>query len=174
MGKKEDSLEDVLGLFKRVEDSIREAEEAVKKAQESVRPMDRLIDELAKGRVITRKRKRPKMHWKTRRRKQREYYARAEAPRRKKRLAAQLAEGPGGWYRFLRKQWLQMKVRVVLTEEEFTEKVWPFIDGYVFTVRRYDTKGPISLENIWIEDCDSRDVLWDGKEYKLKELGMIL
>lgn len=174
MGKKETPVEDVLGLFKRIEDSIREAEEAVKVKQESIRPMDRLVDELTRGRVVARKRKRPKMHWKTKRRKQREYYARAEAPRRKKRLAAQLAEGPGGWYRFLRKQWLQMKVKVVLTEEEFTEKVWPFIDGYVFTVRRYNTKGPISLDNIWVEDCDSRAVLFCGKEYRLRELGAIL
>lgn len=174
MGENEKPAVDVLELFRRVEDSIREAEAAVQKAVESTTPMDRLIAELDKGRVVARKRKRPKMHWKTRRRKQREYYARAEAPRRKKRLAAQLAEGPGGWYKFLRKQWLMQPVKVDLTEEEFTQVIWPQIEGYVFTVRRYDTKKSISLYNIWVEDCDSRAVLFCGKEYRLRELGAIL
>lgn len=174
MGKRDPSLESVLELFKKVEDSIHEAEAAVKLKQESLRPMDRLVDELTKGRVVARKRKRPKMHWKTKRRKQREYYARAEAPRRKKRLAAQLSEGPKGWYKFLRKQWLMQGIKVSLTEEEFTQEVWPFIDGYVFTVRRYDTKGPISLENVWIEDVDTRKVLYCGKERTLRAAGHIL
>lgn len=169
MGDLEKGLESLLELVNSID-----LERAVEEKQAEMTPMDRLVEELRKGGTVVRKKKRPKMHYKVRRRKRREYYARVEAPRRKKRLAAQLAQGPQGWYKFLRKQWQQQSIKVPLTLEEFETILWPAIEGYVFTVRRYDTKGPIRLDNIWVEDCESRKVLWDGKEHRLRELGMIV
>lgn len=171
MAEKED---DVLRLIQKVEGAFADLDKEIERKQAEMRPMDRLVSELEKGRVIVRKRKRPKMHHATRRKKRRMYYAKTEAPRRKKRLAAQLSEGAPGWYRYLRKQWLQQKIKVELTEEQFAEVLWPVIDGYVFSVRRYDFKKGIDLHNIWVEDIDTGNVLFDGKEHVLRELGMIL
>lgn len=164
---------DDLDAFLEMINSI-DLEKAVVEKQESMTPMEKLVADIEKGRVVQRKRKRPKMHWKTKRRKQRLYYKTTEAPRRKKRLAAQLKEGAPGWWRFLKKQWLQQKITVEMSEEEFSTVVWPVIDGYVFSVRRYEPRKGIRLDNIWVEDIDTGNVLFDGKEYALRAKGYIL
>lgn len=145
-------------------------------------PMEELVEELKASHSVKRlvkKRKavvkHKKMHWKTKRRKQREYYQNVVKYRRLEVRGELLESGAEGWWEYLTTMWRRKKVPVEMTEQEWTETVWPALKGAVPIIRRYQPRKAISLENIYVTASgNERDVLFDGKEWRLKEEGYIL
>lgn len=151
--------------------------------------VDDLIAELREGKsgsILKRKiagKKEPgapkgKKHWKMKKRLRRERYVNVVKGVRKIKKAELLESGPEGWYDHLKTHWYQKGHSkgggIELTKEQWTEVVWPALKGRIPIVRRYDTSGPISLENIYVLQSGTKNVLFDGKEWKLKELGYTL
>lgn len=62
-----------------------------------------------------------------------------------------------------------------MTEEEWLEHVQPCIPkGIVVELRRYIPKQGASLDNIVVYNAGTGEVLFDGKEWLLKQQGYIL
>lgn len=186
--RKEVSVEDVLTIEEMLRKISSVDLDMVQQAERAQLPqMEQLILSLEEGGDIVRKmkdrtgngRKRstPKEHHNTRiarrRRKDREYYHSTKKHQRKKALAAQLRT-PEGWWAHINKLWRQSKVPVQLTLEEWVSVVWPALDGNVPVITRYNPGLPIQLDNLLIYKSNTRDVLFDGKEYHLRTLGFIL
>lgn len=145
-------------------------------------PMDRLVDELKQSNAIARrvkqrtaKPKRKKMHWKTARRKKNEYYQNVARYRRLELKGELLEEGPAGWWTYLTRLWKRHKVPVEMTEQEWTEVIWPTLEGRVPVIHRYQPNKPISLGNVYVTESENhKNVLFDGKEHALRAAGYIL
>lgn len=115
---------------------------------------------------------------KARREKEREYYYRVRKPKRTEWSLRQIKEqGAAGWWDILRRKsassWAQ-KDGWEITKEDFVEAVGNTLEGHVCVVFRYNTKEPWTLRNIYIKDCDSHAVLFDGTEHYLRSNGYIL
>ena len=90
---------------------------------------------------------------------------------------AKMLTTPEGWWKYLTEgSWKKRGVEVELTYEEFVEHIYPVSvgKGLIPVFLRYDSEKPISLENVIVKDTKSRSVVFDGAEYKLRLLGMIL
>jgi hypothetical protein len=144
--------------------------------------IDDLVQELRQGKtgsIIKRKiagKKEPgapkgKKHWKQKKRLRRERYLAVIKSERKIKKAELLESGPEGWYDHLKVHWYQKALKIEMTKEEWTNIVWPTLGGRIPIVRRYDTSGPISLGNILVTQSGTKRVLFDGAEWKLKEMG---
>lgn len=147
---------------------IAEAAEKAKTVQE------KFIEELAKGNPVSRKK--PKRvsgskHWKRRTKYLREYNKNVRRPRRAVARADLLREG--GWFPLLELGWRKAGIAVEVTQTEWEEAVGALLD-YVPVVGRYDTSGPIRLDNVVVRDRDSTKVLFDGKEWDMRNRGYIL
>lgn len=93
----------------------------------------------------------------------------------KRRLVRWTAVNDGDWWPQVRRVWTQKSYPVKLTEKQWKTIIQPCIpQGPLIVVHRYDTKGPISLDNIYITESGTSSVLWDGKEWKLKQKGYAL
>lgn len=125
---------------------------------------------------------RKKRHYKHVRKKMRAEYRKYAVPAAKRRKAA-LLEGES--WELVLDYWTRTKMAYRISREEWMEHVDPLVRGRVFVVNRYNTKKPISLDNIIVRSavgCRSRrdvntavdEVLFDGKEFLLKEMGYIL
>lgn len=147
--------------------------------------IDDLVQELRQGKsgsILKRKiagKKEPgapkgKKHWKAKKKRKREYYVNVVKGTRKIKKAELLESGPEGWYTHLKTHWYQKAHKIEMTKEEWTDVVWPCLQGRIPIVRRYDTSGPISLGNIYVLQSGTKNVLFDGKEWKLKEMGYAL
>ena len=126
---------------------------------------------------VGRTRSTPKVHHSTlrarRRKKYRDYYhTKGRVLRRQ--ATAKLLSTPEGWWKHITQKWREKGVEVLMTEEEWLTVVWPTLEGNVPVITRYNPGLPISLDNLLVYKSNSRTVLFDGKEWKLKELGYIL
>jgi hypothetical protein len=93
----------------------------------------------------------------------------------RRKLRSWTAAAGGDWWPHVRRTWTKRSLKVKITEQQWKEHVAPSLPaGLLIVVNRYDTKGAISLDNIYITESGTSHVLWDGKEFKLKELGVIL
>lgn len=149
---------------------------AKKEAQRS--DLDKAIERLKQGKTLDRairkvKQPRRKQHWRAARRKRRQYYEAVAEPRRRAKLAEQLTTAEG-WWEYLTAGWRRRKAPYTLSEQEFVETLWPAVAGRLFVIQRYDSKLPIALDNIYAVRTGTGEVLFDGKEHKLRTLGYIL
>lgn len=144
-------------------------------------PREKLIRDLetqsAKAAITKIKKhgKRRKMHWKMKKRKQRERMRPYMAERYKKVLLPQRRRfvEDRNWYGYYVMEWKKRATRFELTEEQWNEKVGPRIpEDRVPSVFRIDTSKPVSLANIVVRDSESRTVFYDGTDEQLRELGV--
>lgn len=133
-----------------------------------------------KGRGLTKKPTKAEMKAKLRKQRERKAkYAREVAkPRRTAWTLQQIREeGAAGWWDLLRRKgagsWSQ-KPYWRIGKEEFVEAVGNSLENTLPIVVRYDTKKLATLDNIYLVDSDTREVLFCGKEYTLKKLGYCL
>lgn len=144
---------------------VAEAAEKAKSVQE------KHIEQLAKGIAVSRVKPKRKQHWKKRKRLQREYHTNVRKPRKAVAKAELLKRE--GWFALLAQGWAKAGVPVEVTKEEWDEAVGALLDC-VPVVGRYDTSVPIRLDNVVIRDRDTLKVVFDGKEWFLRNSGYIL
>jgi hypothetical protein len=150
----------------------------------AVSPLDKLIRELKedtrltqrviKGKTGRGRTPRPKQHWTQKRKQQREYYHNVVRPKVRGKRAEALTSAEG-WYKHSLWLWGRKKVEVKLTYEEYRDVLYPlFADrGLLPVMKRYRTDTAVSLDNLLMYSTD-RELLFDGAEYKLRQLGCIL
>ena len=126
------------------------------------------LDRGLKGRGLKRK----KQSWQAKKAYRKRYNEMVGEPRRKAKLAEELEKN--GWYPYLMHGWKKNKMPVKITAEEWNSEIAPLLGESIPVVRRYDTKKPVCLYNCIVYDSNTRAVLYDGAEAKLRELGMIL
>lgn len=157
-----------------------------KERQERETPREKLLREIesqgAKKRMTQAKKRkpgRPKVHWKTKKRKHREFmrkymaerYHEVAKPRRKEQARQALVDND--WYSYLMIYWKSnARKKIVLSKDEWDRCVAPRIgEEHRPIVFRYDTAKPVSLYNIVVKDSDTRRVLFDGAEQRLRDIG---
>lgn len=149
---------------------------------------DRLEENMRKNggrlrRLQSGKRKGPdkrelKRRAKARRMREAKYARDVKIPRRTQWTLTKIREeGAGGWWDLIRRKgatsWSE-KPGWRIGKEEFVKAVGNSLDGSLPVVGRYDTARLWTLDNIIIRDSETRAVLFDGKEHKLKSLGYCL
>lgn len=146
-------------------------------------PVEKMIEGLEKNRSVKDLRraiKPKKLHYKTKKariRKQKKvYYQEVAKPRRATRVAEQLKTPEGWWDHLHRTSWNKTGTLVELTFEEYLEHIYtPIIGkGRLPLFFRYDKNKPAGLGNILVRDSETYEVLFDGKEFTLRQLGYIL
>jgi hypothetical protein len=143
-------------------------------------PVDRLISDLKNNKTVSRALKgkgryKANLHWKTKAHRRKAYYAEVGAPRRRRKIAEQLTTAEG-WFAYLVTGWKIHRTPFTLTLEEWVTQLYPVTvgRGYVPVFQRYNTRRPVSLDNVIVRDAESREVLFDGAEYSLNKLGYTL
>lgn len=171
------SLLDMSSLLDRINKiDLKKIEE---KIEENLSPNDRLIRDLKANRTVKRVvkgkgRYKANLHWKTKAHRRKKYYAMVGAPRRREGLAEMIST-PEGWYEYIVTSWKKHGTAYRLTREEWIEHVAPLLGGRVPVLRRYSTRKPFSLENMYVVNMDdSKDVIFEGADYKLRLLGACL
>lgn len=152
--------------------------EVVKETEQALSAQDRMIRDLKANRHIKRMLKgkgryKANLHWKTKAARNRKYWNEVGNPRRRARVAETLNTGEG-WFVYLTQGWRMHRTEVTLTLDEWLSVIYPLLEGRVPVFRRYNTKKPIALENVLVRDQDSREVIFDGTEYSLRQKGYIL
>lgn len=151
--------------------------------KDSLSDMDRMIEELKNNKAVTRSLKKKtahvqpnkKLHWKTKRKRRREYYRDVTRYRRLELRGELLSAGSEGWWKYLTTMWHRHKVEVEMTYDQWNEHIWPQLGGKVPVINRYQTRKPITLDNVYVTESDNpKNVLFDGKEYSLRAAGYIL
>lgn len=125
---------------------------------------------------LTFKRKRPKKpHWRTVQKKKRERerikYLTKKKPARALAKAKRLREE--GWYGLLKADWEKRGISWEIGPEEWQEAVGS-LDAHVPLVTRYASSLGVTLDNVLIRDRDTLEVLFCGKEHKLRKMGYII
>ena len=148
-----------------------------KEMEEGKSGREKLVETLRANRQVARGMKgrghvKKKLSWQAKKAKRKRYNEMVGEPRRKAKLAEELEKG--GWYPYLMHSWKKNKMPVKITQGEWDEHISPLIGGSIPVVRRYDTKKPVTLYNCIVYDSNTRAVLYDGAETKLRELGCIL
>lgn len=176
MDKDRKALEELLGALE-LDRRIREG--AVKLPEP--KPMELLLEEAKKnGRLVTRGGKVDgrALAGKARRKKNQQRKKKAAKQQRwrrswQKRSLSKALEG--NHYPYYNKRWKEKKRGFTFSEEEWNQWVQPAIpSGAVIELRRYDTSLPTSLDNLIVYNGSDGSVLFDGKDWKLKQLGAIL
>ena len=146
---------------------------------EALRPVDKLIEDLKQDKALQRgpkakglPRVRKKVHWRTKRRRNREYYHAKTKWKNLEKRAESLKTGEG-WYAHVILKWDQRGIPH-FTLEEWLEVIYPLLEGRVPYFTRYDTGKGYVLDNILVREDKTGDVVFDGKEWLLKKLGYIL
>lgn len=120
--------------------------------------------------------KRKRDHWKVKKRKQRErmrpYMARRYHELIKPRRAK--AADEKDWYEVYRMEWKKRGHKVELPRGVWDERVGPRIGDRVPVIFRLDTRKPVSAYNILVKDSETKEVLYDGHEEQLRDLGALL
>lgn len=81
----------------------------------------------------------------------------------------------GSHYAYVSGRWKRKKREWLITEEEWMEHIQPAIPaGAVIELRRYDTSLATTLDNIVVYDTDGGAVLFDGKEWSMRQNGYML
>jgi hypothetical protein len=119
--------------------------------------------------------RRKRDHWKTKRRKHREYmqpymakrYRELIKPRRAK------AASEGDWYEVYLMEWKKRGHKVELPRGVWDERVGPRIGDRVPVIFRLDTRKPVSAYNILVRDSETKEILYDGHEEQLRDLGAV-
>lgn len=173
------SWEDILALNK-LNDALESVtlEQLLAKKEEAKSDVDKAIERLKAGGTLGRaikkvKAKPRKQHWRTAKRKRRQYYEAVAEPRRRSKVAEQIKTAEG-WWEYLTYHWKIRKQKVDMTFEEWESALYPAVAGSVFVLQRYDSKLPIALDNVYAVRTANGEVLFDGKEHKLRTLGYIL
>lgn len=173
------SWEDILAL-NRLNDALASMtlEDILAKKEEGKSDVDKAIERLKAGGTLNRairkvKLPRKRQHWRAARRKRRQYYEAVAEPRRRSKVAEQIKTAEG-WWEYLTYHWKIRKQKVDMTFEEWESALYPAVAGSVFVLQRYDSKLPIALDNVYAVRTANGEVLFDGKEWKLRELGYIL
>lgn len=141
-----------------------------------------LVERLSKElRVVPKKKKPKRLSWQKKRANRRAIQRRYQEGRRErvnKEWALKLIEGkPEDLYFWVSKKRGDARYKYQrpgweITYEEFLEYVFPKLGDRIPIVRRYDTKKGWSLENtIWFDSDDKTKVLFDGNEWRLRQLG---
>ena len=172
----------LLDLFSKLEKiDVRKLDE---EREAAVSPLDKLIRDLQtdkklevrhlKGKTGVGRKARPKKHWTQKRKQQREYYANVIRPRVRGKRAEALTTAEG-WYEHSCWLWGRKKIEVKLSFEEYRDVLYPlFADrGLLPVMKRYRTDRAVTLDNLLMFSTD-RELLFDGAEYKLRQLGCIL
>lgn len=159
--------------------------------RDGLTPQDRMLADLRDGKETQvralrgktgdgRKRKKPKDHWRVAAKKRKLYYATTIKPWRSKQKARNLVTG-AGWYLEQMVLWKAeaRKKRDTshmpsISEEEFVTHIYPHFVGRLPVFRRLDTSKGVSLENLYVVDCDTEAVLFDGSEWAMRANGYIL
>lgn len=145
--------------------------------------IDKMVEDLQNSKAVQRKVKKKtahvqpnkKLHWKTKRKRKRDYYRDVVKYRRLEVRGELLSSGSEGWWKYLTQMWQRKKVEVEMTYDEWNEHIWSQLDGRVPVINRYQTRKPISLGNVYVtESGNHKNVLFDGKEHLLREMGCIL
>lgn len=145
--------------------------------------MEKMVEELKSSKTVVRKLKKKtahvqpnkKLHWKTKRKRKRDYYRDVTRYRRLELRGELLSAGSEGWWKYLTTMWHRKKVEVTMTFEEWDKVIWPLLQGRVPVIHRYQTRKPIALDNVYItESDDHKNVLFDGKEHSLRQMGYML
>lgn len=160
-------------------------EKAAAERLEKMTPVERMIEALKEQHGDMRKlrkeiNRKKSLHWKTKRKRKRarenKYYHEVLKAKRSLKRAEQLTT-PEGWWQHLNKvSWKPMGAKVKMTYEEFVRYFYePYIGkGRLVVFYRYDKKGPISLGNVLVRDNETREVVFDGKEYLMEQAGYVL
>lgn len=168
-GLSPEAIDELLGMMRQIdvidlsklEEEIKEKRSTLDKAAEAMEKMD----------FKRHPPKKKKLHWKAKKRKEREYNKNVRRPRRAKARAELLRKG--GWYGILRMDWEKRGVSWEISPEDWETHVGS-LDSCVPMVTRYDAALGISLTNVLIRDRDSLKVVFDGKEYELRKMGYII
>lgn len=145
-------------------------------------PRDKLVERLSKElRVVPKKKKPKRLSWQKKRANRRAIQRRYQEGRRErvnKEWALKLIEGkPEDLYFWVSKRRGDARYKYQrpgweITYEEFLEYVFPRLGDRIPIVRRYDTKKGWSLSNtIWFDSDDKTKILFDGNEWRLRQLG---
>lgn len=160
--------------------------ELEKAREERLSPREKVIRKLesqgtksAVTRTLKRGPGRPRLHWKQKKRKHREYmrvymrsYREVGAPKRKQMRAEFLKDGD--WFSYCEESWKKNSQKYTLTRDEYFEYIAPHVGESKPVFFRYDKQEPISLYNVVVKCSDTRRVLYDGKEQQLKDIGAAL
>jgi hypothetical protein len=150
----------------------------------AVTPLDKLIRDLEtdkkltsrviKGKTGVGRTPKKKRHWTQKRKQQREYYANVvrQKVRGKRAEALRTVEG---WYEHSLWLWGRRKIPVKLSFEEYRDVIYPLFaeTGKLPVMKRYRTDRAVTLCNLLVFSTD-RELLFDGQEHRMKELGYIL
>jgi len=170
-------LERVLSIINGID-----LDKALDQKMKALPPMERAVAILNNGGSLVRRAKakrapKKKLHWRTKearkRKENQQYYERRLKNLRREKLAEQLTS-PEGWWEHVSSSWKRKGVPLKVTEEGWLEYVWPAVQGRVFITYRYNTKEPMSLGNMIVKDVEGGAVLFDGKEWLLKQQGYCL
>lgn len=182
---KPDELKRLLETMAKVTSIDLDLLEAARNARLS--PREKVLRDLesqgTKGRMTKIKKRgpgRPKVHWKARKRKhresrrkwEREHYREVGRPRRLAKMGDAL--GSGDWFSYCQVSWKSNAQKVEMTKAQWDEKIAPHVGDRRPVVFRYDKEGTISLYNVLVKDSDTREVLYDGQEQKMKDEGFAL
>lgn len=189
MGKQDTTFEELLEasrLKSLLDDAAFDRAIAAAKAETEATERNKLTDreraakDILDGKRISRaiaakpKIGRPKTHWRAKKRWRKNYYREVVVPKERQRRAA-LLEGDG--WSLVHDYWHRSRKEYSITKEEWMENVEEYVTGKMFTVNRYDTTKPYSLDNIIVRQTSSDlrgAVLFDGKECLLRASGYIL
>ena len=130
------------------------------------------------GRQAKKSRKQIAAEAKERRRRRSDYYHNQRVPRRTEWSVQQVKEhGAGGWWDVCRRRsassWA-VKADWTIGKEEWEQAMQDSLEDVVPVLIRYNSKQPWTLDNIYIVNSESRAVVFDGKEHKLRMLGFII
>lgn len=146
----------------------------VEQVLKAVKQGKNLKRNIAKG---PRKRGRP-VKYKTQRQRElararqlREYYHVVLKPKRSLLLLEELTTAEG-WWKYLKRGWARNKKKVLITEREWLDVIYPRTvgKGRVPVFIRYDAKKPLALDNTYCVDTITRAVLFDGKIHSCKDI----
>lgn len=172
MDKERKAVEDVLAMLE-LDRLIREKEIALPKEK----PIELLLKDVSivtkrgrvDGRVLAgKKRKKKNLSRKLKAQRQQRW-------RRswKERSLAKALEG--NHYTYYEKRWREKKRPFKFSEEEWNEHVQPLIPaGEALELRRYEPGKPTTLDNLIVYNAMTGDVIFEGKEWKLRQLGAAL
>lgn len=152
-------------------------------------PQERMIEDLTNNKSVQRslrdksggtRAKKPKPHWKTEAKRRKLRYANYLKPKRIKEKALRLTTAEGWWeeqsliWRNEAAKKRDTSFVPKVTQEEFCEVLYPAFVGRVPIFKRLDTSKGVSLENLYIVDVDTDQVLFDGAEYYMRLKGYIV
>lgn len=179
MGKDRVTPDEALRLSQLIEQLGRVDLDQIK--LDSMMPFEQMAEKIGNDQKFKRKLagagKPKKPHWRTvraRKKKARAKYYHTRGKAATQRKKANLLRTPEGWWTYQTSVWQRKKVPYTITREEFLEVLWPALGGEIPVFMRYDSTRPYSLENALVYKNNTKQVIFDGMEWSLKQQGYIL